>query len=156
MAKKKKISKHVALKPASLAAGPPSIGSPALSQIQAAWMAAITAADKNTSLGPLIAYLRRPAVQLSIGECLWLRLLFERVQLKRKKRGRFTPLGAKSAAQRHAIGAAHVRELKRAAKARGDKLSNAAAIDIVTAMYPSWFGRDQGKGLADFIRRARK
>ena len=121
------------------------------------WLAAILRAEKIESLDPLINYLRHPATQpvhLGPGECYWLRLLFERMQIKRKKRGRFTPLAMRSAKQRNWLGAEHVRELKRIAKARGEDLSTAAAIDRVVQIYPKWwFAADAGKGLSDYIKR---
>jgi hypothetical protein len=120
------------------------------------WLAAILKAEGDESLDPLITYLRHPATQpvhLGPGECYWLRLLFERMQIKRKKRGRFTPLGMRSAKQRNWLGAEHVRELKRIAKARGEDLSTDAAIDRVVRIYPWWFAADAGKGLGDYIKR---
>jgi hypothetical protein len=105
----------------------------------------------------LITYLRHPATQpvhLKPGDCVWLRRLFERMQIKRKKRGRFTPLWMKSAEQRNWIGAQHVRELMRNAKARGEKLTTADAIDRVARIYrKSWFTADGGKRLANYIKK---
>jgi hypothetical protein len=75
------------------------------------------------------------------------------MQIKRKKRGRFTPLAMRSAKQRNWLGAEHVRELKRIAKARGETLTTAAAIDRVVQIYPWWFAADAGKGLADYIKK---
>ena len=121
------------------------------------WLAAILKAEGDESLDPLITYLRHPATQpvhLGPGECYWLRLLFERMQIKRKKRGRFTPLGMRSVKQRNWLGAQHVRELKRIAKARGEDLSTDAGIDRVVQIYPKWwFAADEGKVLADYIKK---
>jgi hypothetical protein len=118
------------------------------------WLAAIERADKTNSPEPLIAHLSRPGVQLGLSECLWLRSLLERMQqFKRRKGGRYVPLGQKSQRERHERGAEHVRQLVRAARARGEKLSTEAAIDEVAQIYPAWFSADAGASLANFIKR---
>ena len=121
------------------------------------WLAAILKAEGDESLDPLITYLRHSATQpvhLGPGECYWLRRLFERMQIKRKKRGRFTPLGMRSAKQRNWLGGQHVGELIRSAKARGENLTTAAAIDQITQLYPQWwFAADAGKRLGNYIKK---
>jgi integrase len=117
------------------------------------WLAAIERADRTITPEPLIVHLSLPGVQLGPSECLWLRSLLERVQFKRRKGGRYVPLGQKSQRERHERGAEHVRKLVRDAKAGGKKLSNEEAIDMVVKIYPTWFAADAGASLANFIKR---
>ena len=115
------------------------------------WLAAIRAAEESHSPAPLIDYLQRPGVQLGPPECFLLRSLLERMQFRRKKGGRFVPLGAKSRKEIHEFGAAQVRDLQRI-----EGLSQDAAIDRTEKTHPQFFGHDAGASLANFIKRGGK
>jgi hypothetical protein len=123
---------------------------PTVEAINAQWMEVIRRADATSSFEPLLEYLRRPRVELGTSELFWLRSLLERVKgFKRKKVGRFVPLGQKSRKEIYEIGAAHVHELQQT-----EGLSQAAAIDRVAQIYPAdWFGDDAGRRLSDFMKR---
>jgi integrase len=112
------------------------------------WVRAVTQADSTNSPDPLIAYLRLPGAKLGHSECWWLEQLLERMQFKRKKSGRFVPLGQKSQKEINEVGAAHVRHLQ-----QSEGMSQADAIDRVVKMYPEWFGVDTGSRLANYIKR---
>jgi len=116
--------------------------------IDTQWLAAIRQADRAGSFDPVREYLSRPGVQLGSAECWWLDRLLERLQFKRKKSGRFVPLGQKSQKEKHQVGAAHVHDLQRI-----EGLSQAEAIDRVVLIYPDWFADDAGAALANFMRR---
>jgi integrase-like protein len=131
-----------------LTMGGPTLGRPTLVPIDTRWLKAIERADRAGSLDPLIEYLRLPGVALGSSECWWLRQLLERIQFKRKKGGRYVPLGQKSRKEIHETGAAHVRDLQQT-----EKLSREAAIDAAVQIYPAWFGADAGASLANFMKR---
>jgi integrase len=112
------------------------------------WVTAVKSAEAAGSFEPLLAYLRRPEVpQWGPPEQWWLRVLLERLQYKRKQRGKFVPLGQQSRREIHEIGAAYVRDLK----ARGEQLTHAAAIDMAVRTFPDFFAADAGLSLANFI-----
>jgi hypothetical protein len=109
---------------------------------------AITQADSTNSPNPLIEYLRQPGAKLGSSECWWLQQLLDRIKFKRKKGGRFVPLGQKSQKEINEVGAAHVRHLQ-----QSEGMSQPDAIDRVVKMYPEWFGVDAGSRLANYIKR---
>ena len=140
--------KKVALTPASLTVGSPVIEPATLNPIDQLWLKAIAQADRTNSPAPLLTYLRKPGAQLDVAECWLLQQLLERMQqFKRKKRGRFVPLGQKSREQINEMGAAYVRKLQ----AEGHQ--QAAAINITVKTYPESFGADEGLSLLNHIRR---
>ena len=112
------------------------------------WVRAITQADSTNNPDPLIEYLRRPGAKLGSSECWWLQQLLDRMRFKRKKSGRYVPLGQKSHKEIHQMGAAHARDLQRI-----EGLSQAEAIDRVIQIYPQHFADDAGASLANFMRR---
>ena len=115
------------------------------------WVKAIGQADRTNSLDPLIAYLRRPGAKLGSSECWWLQQLLERMQFRRKKRGKYVPLGQNSRQEVNAIGAAYVRHLQNT-----EGLPQDAAIDCTAKTHPQMFGHDAGASLANFIKRGGK
>jgi Phage integrase family len=116
------------------------------------WLEAVGLAYSTISPDPVIAYLQRPEVQLRSSECLWLRLLLEQVQIRRKKRGRVVPLGQKSEEEKKQIGARHVRELQQA-----KKMSQRTAIDTVIKIYPEgYFGDTHGEKLFNYMKSGQK
>jgi integrase len=122
--------------------------------INSEWLAAIARADATTSPEPLLDYFRRqPGTLLGPAETFLLQRLLERVNFRRKKGGRFTPVGEKSRAEINETGAAYVRELKKQAVARGERLSDADAIDMTVRTFPQWFGVDGGLALANHMKR---
>jgi integrase len=133
-------------------AGEGSLVAKAEEPVSMRWVETVAQADQASSLDPLISYLRQPDVSLRASEVFWLRSLLERMQFKRRRGGRFVPLGRKSRKERYEIGAAHVRDLMRT---KG--LPQAKAIDAVVKIYPQGhFGPDAdgpGLGLANFMKR---
>ena len=74
-------------------------------------------------------------------------MLLERLQYKRKKRGKLVPLGTQSRKEIYEMGAAYVHKLQ------DEGLSHEAAIDGTVKTYPHWFGADAGVSLANFMKR---
>jgi integrase len=125
------------------------VGTAHAKSVDMKWVKAVSQADKDTSPDPIIAYLRQPGLeQIGATELWWLRQLLDRVQFKRKKGGKWIPLGHKTRPEIHAIAAEHVRDLMRT-----EGISQAQAIDRVVAIYPEWYGHDAGTSLLSFIKR---
>lgn len=122
--------------------------------INSEWLRAITRADAATSPELLLDYFRRqPGAVLGPAETFLLQRLLERVNFTRKDPGRFTPIGEKSRAEINETGAAYIRELKRQAAERGEKLSDREATDIIVRTFPHWFGDDAGLALRSHMKR---
>jgi integrase len=125
---------------------------PTVEAIDQKLLEAIKDAEATKSFEPLVAYLR-PGAQLGPAESFLLRSLLEALQYRRNKRGNFVPVRQKSREDVHKIGAAYVGEQKRIAKARGERLTHEAAIDVAVRTFPQWFGDDVGRSLASFMKR---
>jgi integrase len=123
-------------------------GSMSAGAIDPQWRKAVMQADRTGSLDPMIAFLKLPGAQLGPGECLWLRLLLERMQFNRKSRGRHGPVGEPLRGQQLAFVAEHVRELRRT-----NNLTRDEAIDSVIPLYPDLLKHDEGASLANFMKR---
>jgi integrase len=121
--------------------------------IDMTWVAAVKRADETRNLDPLLAYLRRqPPPQLGPSECFHLEKLLDRMQYRRKKRGRLPPLGEKPWSEKYQIGAAYVLRLKQS----NPDLSHAERIGQAVRVHPEWFGDDMGQKLSDFMKRGQK
>ena len=124
---------------------------------------AITDAHDTGDLKPLSDLFRHPDAVIGPPQLRLLALLFDRRKLAKKKGGQKTPLFEKlpdgksfklftelSAEERLKIAADDVRDLQRGAKQRGQRLSQAAAIDAVIPKHP-WLKPDAGKRLANYL-----
>ena len=121
---------------------------PTINPIDPAWLEAISRADAANSPEPLITHLNQPRSQLGLAETILLKLLLERVTFKRKKSGRFVPLGQKSRTEINELGAAFVRRRKQ------DGLSHEAAINEAIQTFPKdWFADDEGMSLWNYMKR---
>jgi integrase len=131
----------------SLTTSPPTVE---IRPIDTRWVAAVKRAERTSSFESLIAYLRQPAHEWGPAEFWYLQNLLEQLQYRRKKRGKFVPLGQRSRKEINEMGAAYVRKLQ------DEGTSHETALDITVKTYPKEFGADAGASLANFIKRGEK
>ena len=132
---------------AAIFAGAGALATQAEEPIDMRWVEAVLQAEATSSFEPVIAFLQLPGAQLRPSELFWLRELFDRLQVKRKKRGGYVPIGQQPWREIHEMGRKHVRNLM-----RSEGLSRDKAIDRVVKIYPKWFGDDAGLSLHNFIK----
>ena len=125
---------------------------------------ALIDAHETGNLTRLAAFFRHPDAVIGPNERRALAALFDRRALAKKRGGQKTPLFIKlpdgksfklsaselSAEGRLRIAADDVRDLQRRAKQRGERLTQAAAIDAVIPKHP-WLKADAGNRLANYL-----